>query len=84
MVSISPLECFLIGVVVSGLGMGLFIFCLRRAVVRHRQRYPDGLDVPVAKPGSAATETQALHQRLREVEARLADVEEQLRKQAVA
>jgi hypothetical protein len=81
---ISPLECFVAGVVVAGVGLGLLTFGLRYSVARYRKLYPEGSPGPFATPGSAATETQDLQRRLQAIESRLSDVEAQLRREVTA
>jgi hypothetical protein len=80
----SPLECFVAGVVVAGVGMGLLAYGLRHAVARYRKLYPEGSPGPFATPGSAATDAQGLQQRLQAIESRLSDVEAQLRREVTA
>ncbi len=82
--ALSPLECFLTGVVVAGLGLGLSLFFLKRAVARHREQYPDGIPGLGVSAGQQVPDVVNLHQRLQAIERRLSDIEEQLRRQVPA
>lgn len=81
--ALSPLESFLVGVAVAGLGLGLALFFLKRAVARHREQYPDGFPHLQANTRPEESDVAALQQRLQAIEQRLSDIEKLLRKQVL-
>lgn len=84
MSAMSPLESFIAGVAASVIGSGLMAYALRHAVVRYRERYPEGLPVAFATPGTKPADVVALERRLQALEGRLSDLEQEIRRGANA